>query len=547
MTNPVWTLYSRRFGSRLGYWLSVLGFNWRDQSTSNRVYLAYFGIFWAIWAVAVFSLLGTWIAQVLGLFPTVVPSELALNLAEISLVGWALYSLWRATRRSPFVFNEEDAYLVCQTPVSRPGVALALFLLNWFEAAFPFAFGTIAICFGVVEARLAGGQLSPDKVAGYLTYSLTGLSLVLPLHLGLQAAAWAVGALRLRGRRDYPILRWTAPALVVLLALTPVALSAGAVTAGTVLQQPWLWPLNAVLRAGFVPGGAWPVGVLAALASVVGGLAILVLAARRLSFSRASQETTLQAALQNARQFGRGDLAQSLALRQRLGAGRRPSRLLTRPGSWVMVSKAVIQALRAFTLGRTFTWFYVVLLSGAVLSAPNLTVKALLGALWVLAVGNATTSRLRSDLANWGILRLLPLPTGEMFLAEFGLAWATAALLGEVALSVLPLPSLTYRLVLGAVLPFLVACVALAAGSDVLRQARVRTLMVPALTTENVPQPGLAGLLQGLASVAVPIGLLEWSAGQPEALFWAPVVIGAALLITLMNLEAILMAYRWMR
>jgi hypothetical protein len=547
MTHPLWTLYSRRFGLRLGYWLSVLGFNWRDQSTSNRVYLAYFGIFWAIWAVAVFSLLGTWIAQALKLFPRAVPPELALNLAEISLVGWALYSLWRTTRRSPFVFSEEDAYLVCQTPLSRPGVALALFLLNWFEAAFPFAFGTVGICFGVVEARLAGGQLSPDKVAGYLTYSLTGLGLVLPLHLALQAAAWAVGALRLRGRRDYPILRWTAPVLLGLLIITPVVLAGGAVTAGSALQQPWLWPLYAALRAAFVPGGAWPVALLVALAIVAASLAFLLLAARRLSFSRAAQETTLQATLQTARRFGRGDLAQSLALRHRLGAGRRPSPLLSRPGSWVMVSKAVIQAVRAFTLGRTFTWFYVVLLSGAALSAPNLTVKALLGALWVLAVGNATTTRLRSDLANWGILRLLPLPTGQMFLAEFSLAWATTALLGEAALSVLPLPSLGYRLVLGAVLPFLVACVTLAAGSDVLRQARVRTLMVPALTTENVPQPGLAGLLQGLASVAVPIGLLEWSTRQPEGLFWAPLVVGAALVITVLNLEAMLIAYRWMR
>ena len=40
---------------------------------------------------------------------------------EASLVGWGLYSLWRASRRSPFVFTEEDAHLVCQTPVSRPG------------------------------------------------------------------------------------------------------------------------------------------------------------------------------------------------------------------------------------------------------------------------------------------------------------------------------------------------------------------------------------------------------------------------------------------
>ena len=52
------------------------------------------------------------------------PPQIALGLAEISLAGWTLYSLWRASRRSPFVFTEEDAHLVCQTPVSRAGVVV---------------------------------------------------------------------------------------------------------------------------------------------------------------------------------------------------------------------------------------------------------------------------------------------------------------------------------------------------------------------------------------------------------------------------------------
>ena len=128
MTHPVWTLYIRRFGQRLGYWLSALGLNWRDSSTSNRLYMLYFFAFWAVWAVAVFALLGGWIAAILGLLRAAAPPQIALGLAEISLVGWGLYSLWRASRRSPFVFTEEDAHLVCQTPVNRPGVALALFL-----------------------------------------------------------------------------------------------------------------------------------------------------------------------------------------------------------------------------------------------------------------------------------------------------------------------------------------------------------------------------------------------------------------------------------
>jgi hypothetical protein len=548
MTHPIWTLYARRFGQRLGYWLSALGLNWRDQSTSNRLYMVYFFAFWAVWAVAVFALLGGWIAAILGLFPAGTPPQIALGLAEISLVGWTLYSLWRASRRSPFVFSEEDAHLVCQTPVSRAGVALALFLLNWYEAAFPFAFGTIAICFGVVQARHTGA-FAPEQLLDYLTYSLRGLSLIIPLHLGLQALAWAVGALRLRGRTDYPWLRWSAPAVGAVLVLTPLALPSQALPALRLLQQPWLWPLNAELGAGFVPSGAWGPWGLAALLALVfaaASVAALVAAAQRLSFSRAAQETTMQAMLQGARRFGRPDLAQALALRQRLGAGRPPSEWLARPGSWVMLSKAAIQTARGLTLGQIVTWLYIAGLGAGVLTAPNIFVKLLVGALWVLAVSNATTARLRSDLANWALLRLLPLPAQRLFLAELALPWAVTVLLGEAAMSLVPSLALSYRLVVGAGLPFLVGSVALAAGADVLRQARVRTLMVPALTTENVPQPGLWGLLQGLASVALVLGVLEWSLQQPGWALWVPLALGLAFVTLEINLGSVLSAYRWM-
>jgi hypothetical protein len=546
MTHPIWTLYSRRFSQRLGYWLSALGLNWRDQSTSNRLYMVYFFLFWAVWAVAVFALLGGWIAAILGLFPAGTPPQIALGLAEVSLVGWTLYSLWRASRRSPFVFTEEDAHLVCQTPVSRAGVALSLFLLNWYEAAFPFAFGAIAICFGVVQAQHTGA-FAPEQLLDYLAYSWRGLSLIIPLHLGLQALAWTVGALRLRGRQDYPALRWSAPAVGAVLVLTPLALPSSALLAPRLLQQPWLWPLNAALGAGFVPGGAWAAGALLALVFAAAGVAALVAAAQRLSFSRAAQETTMQAMLQGARRFGRADLAQALALRQRLGAGRPPSDWLARPGSWAMLSKAAIQTARGLTLNQIVTWLYIAGLSAGVFTAPNIFVKLLVGALWVLAVSNATTARLRSDLANWALLRLLPLPAQQLFLAELALPWAVTVLLGEAAMSLAPGLALSYRVVVGAGLPFLVGCVALAAGADVLRQARVRTLMVPALTTENVPQPGLWGLLQGLASVALALGLLEWALRQPGWAIWVPAALMLAFIMAELNLGSMLSAYRWMR
>src|SRR5207248_498241 len=112
--------------------------------------------------------------------------------------------------------------------------------------------GTIAVSFGVVQA-LHTGPFLPEQLGDYLAYSVKALSLILPLHLGLQACAWTVGALRLRGRQDYPALRWAAPAVGALLIVTPISLPSQAAPALRVLQQVWLWPLNAALGAGLVP------------------------------------------------------------------------------------------------------------------------------------------------------------------------------------------------------------------------------------------------------------------------------------------------------
>ena len=61
------------------------------------------------------------------------------------------------------------------------------------------------------------------------------------------------------------------------------------------------------------------------------------------------------------------------------------------------------------------------------------------------------------------------------------------------------------------------------------------------LLSATLFQSKLALYTSYVLGATLPKGLL------PEALFWAPLVLGAALVITLMNLEAMLIAYRWMR
>ncbi len=55
--HPVWILFRRRTLSRLEYWLKALGYNLRDRSLNNKLYLVYFSAFWLLWIVVVFALL----------------------------------------------------------------------------------------------------------------------------------------------------------------------------------------------------------------------------------------------------------------------------------------------------------------------------------------------------------------------------------------------------------------------------------------------------------------------------------------------------------
>ena len=546
--NPLRMLYGRRLTARLAYWLSALGLNLRDTSTANRLYSVYFLVFWLIWAVAMYSLVGSNLALILRAVPGVDLPAVWVTLALFALTGWNLWTLWRAGRQSPFVLTEEDAYLLAQTPVARRPLALTLFLSTWVEALVPFVLVTVGLCFATVEFRFPG-DMTLEKVGEYARYTGQALLVLLPLHFALQALVWAAGAARLRRARDLPWLRWAAPALLLLIAASaalPTALG------GAPLQ--WtrpllLWPLTAPLTLGFAtPAAAGP--WLLAVAAGVGGAALagaaLVYSAGALNLSRAAQETASSATLAQARRYGRSDVVDYLEARRRLQGERRPSPLLRRAGPEVLFAKDRLQTFRALRLGTVLGWLLAGSLAAGVFASPSLPLKLIVGALWVLNAGQVTTLRLRGDLAHWWLFKLLPIPARSVFTLEFALPCAAVVVVGWVSLLLVPLPG-PAKLAALALLPALVFNLALAAGCDILRQARVRTLMVPSLAVENVPQIGLGGLLQGLASVALPFWLYQTALTSPAGAFYLGGAVLAALAALVVNLEMIMQAYRWMR
>jgi hypothetical protein len=541
--NPVWDLARRRAFSRLAFWLLALGYDARDRSTTNRVYLVYFCLFWLGWITAMFALLGTQLAQALRSMPGIDPLQLVILLSTYALSGWAVIQLWQAARRSPFVFSEQDSFLLCQTPVSRRTVGLAWFLQSWFATAPFFAAGAVILSFTLVEFG-PRQVLPPLMLVQYLGAALRALSLVVPLQMALQAAVWGIGALRLgpRGRggaRENLWLRLAAPLLgLVLLASLLVP------GAGSVVLVPIRLPLQAAFTAGSSLAPGWWIGFGLCLLYLGASLIWLANRSTTINLGQAARETRIRYAVQLARSLQRNDLAAALIQQEHLRAVHRPSRLPARAGRWVLVWKDAVQSLRSLRLSLILSWLVAFVLCLGMFRASSWALQMVLAGLWTISLGSLTARRLRSDLARWWLLRSLPLRGSDLLTAELALSCGLGTLLGWLALAFSGRP-LGPCLIAAALLPFLVISAALGSAHDILRHSKARFLMAPGIAEENVPQQNAGGVLQGLASVLLPAAILFWLWASPDRILAGPVALLLAAFIVILNLQSVLVAYRW--
>lgn len=499
----VWMVRSRQIVRKLAWWLTVLGYDHRDRSLTNRIYQVYVTIFWGWWFFVVLSLFtgpAKTILSALGFTPF---SQAATLLTTLALLGWGLYKLWQATLRSPFVFSENDAHLICQTPVPRSSVALAWLLGDWFEPALPFWAGAVTLSFALVESGLEHKISIVDLIA-YITAGLKALLIIALLQLGLMALVWAVGALRLWHDRQ---LTWQPGAVRLCILAVGLALAYALIPQGLggLSHLPWqvvLWPLAFPLSAAF---GAVPLlfGLLIGLAWCGLGLVILTRAGAHLNLSRAAQETTQLEKIETAQRYGQTELAKQLALTDRLSGGHPPNRLPLRPDGWMLGWKDVLQSSRAFSLSDAWGWLTLSAVSLGVCLVSEPGARGLLLAIWAVMVGQRVTARLQKDLANWSLLHLLPFSSRRLLLAEFTLPWALVVLLGWILLALAGGGwTLPIRLSAALLLPCLSAAVSLAAAYDLLRQAKPDMLL-----NGNAPQVSSVGGLLGILCLALPLGL----------------------------------------
>jgi hypothetical protein len=540
--DPVWILFRRRTFSRLAYWCLVLGFDLRDRSLTNRFYFIYFCAFWLAWFVAVFALLGSALAGSFGSLPAASPPALAVLLGAFMLAAWGLVQLWQVTGRSPFVFSEPDATLLCQAPVRRRSVGVAWFLMDWFGTVLPFAAGAVMLSFALTEAALPH-LVSLRDLPAYFAASLRALAIVLPLQMGLQAGLWGLGAWRLRRVSK------TKPGWLHWLRLAVLIPGLGLLAAlflpdwRAIVLAPLTFPLQAAFGEVLSPFD-WMVRAGLGLLVLALGMAVLLVCTSRMHLGRAAQETRLQSIIrlhQGALNF---ELAGMLKRQSRMKATRPPSRLPVRSGAWMLAWKDLVQSWRTLRASQVLRWVWVFFLGLGIFLAPGWVVQLIIGGLWAVSLGDLATGRLRSDLARWWLLRSLPLRNSDLLLAQLGPACGLGLLLGWLALALAGPPS-PFGWLAAALLPFLVASAAMGSARDILDNAKARVLMTPSLAEENVPRQDIQGVLIVLISVGLPLGLLAWGRFHPGGLVWGLMSLPVAALIAVLMFQLVLSVYRW--
>ena len=524
----VWMVRSRQILSRFRFFLAIFGYDRNDRSLTHKIYLIYAAVFYTLWAFAVLSLLAGVTAQFLedigklGAHPEGIPismPDLAVGISTLGLLAWFILAAYRASRRSPIIFSEEDAYLICQTPADRRAVALAWLAGQWPPAAAPIWAIAVTLGFSLVEAS-SQGNLNGADIPRYVLAGFRSLSIVLFLQLGMVAIVWALGILRLQKDNVRPQLYLLPLVAAALLAFAWFSIGwRGFIPA---IEPTWaliLLPVQIPLQAGYGLSN-WGPGMLISLGWTIAGLLILTWAAAEINLSRAAQESrglparglsVLSEPTRRTQPAGKGKIQ---------GAEHLPSPWFkrldwqARKSVQSLVLKDLVQSSRLRWLTRLGRWIGLYLIGLAVVVIPSLpgsdwTVGALALVYWALMIAQQSTFRLKDDLAKWLLFRQLPLSARQLFSGDLIIAWARAVLIAWASLATAALLELaglpllfganwTEFLGLALLAAFMIGCIGLVGALDMLRQAKSALLLAG-----QSPQVGMLSLFLGGAIALV--------------------------------------------
>jgi hypothetical protein len=497
--NAIWLVRSRELASRLRFWTAIVGYDPRDHSLIHRIYLVYLIIFFSLWGFSVLTLLADVGIWVLSFFKGLPPAIATTIIMVVALLLDAVLRGYKSCRRSPFVFSEEDAGLICQTPVDRRQVAFVWLLGDWPLACLPFVVLAVVLRFSSLQLAEQGPFLW-SYLPRYWLAAFIVTSIVLPLHLSFMAGGFALGSLRLHRARDFPALSWI-PVGFVLVTVSLAYINIGFLES---LFSPLVFPL----KAGYGLEN-WLVGFILAVFLALVGLVALYFASPRLNLSRAAQESGSRWANQQVSILGDSRLMRQMKLRGRLGIHHSPSRIPGREGAWSLVWKDIVISYRAINFSLALVWLGIFGLSLGIVIAPDWGTRFWGFIIWCYFVGQRCTDRLRSDLELWIVSRQLPFSWNVALAADLAVSTIFATLLFWLAILIGSVLGFSPQIYLILLAPVSILSIELAASFDLLRKCHSSELLAG-----QVADPGATGLLLGAIFAGIPLLLIPWLSGH---------------------------------
>ena len=538
----VLTIRSKQVLSSINYWLSIVGYDIHDHSALTLIYLFYLIVFFSAWTLAVMFLVSDFIVNTLSpflaslgiAFTNIVPA-----IGMILLMLWSLFSVCKAANRSPLVFSENDAHLLCQTPADRRFITLAWFFGEWPSKVAPVLAIAATVGFALLELDVNNGIKILS--AGYLVVvALKPLSIIIPLHIGLFAAVWVVGVYRLQRNVNRMNLMRLLQILALILAVTLFM-----VTFGSILFPSFFTgfrPLLSFLTFPFdiaFSEGVWGQGLVVSIGLMIISLTLLWQISDKVNLSRAAQETQHFQAQRVALRIGDFDLISEMKDLERLGSMHVPSKIPSFPGSWIMTWKEFVQSQRTMTISRLWSWVVIFLLTftGIVAGVTLLDSSSffLLIFYWMLLVGKQTSARFKKDLGTWWLLYSLPLSPRRIILHDIVPPVSVIIFLTWLAMWISSNLGLYISPIIVCSVPFAVAGISFASIFDILRQSDSNKLL-----EGRTPDFGLVSLFLRLTCIAVPISiyfLINKFSFLPEVGILTTILAGGSLTITLLRLS----------
>ena len=487
-------LRSKQEESELGYWLSFVAYDPSDRSFLNRLYLFYLLIFFMIWFFVVLIFFAKYGGMVLSFINPLSSSSAAVMIEMILLSGWNLYQMALCSKRSPIVFSEQDATLICQTPVNRRQLVLRWIWMPWVKSAIPFWFIAIMLGFSVAESNYSG-VIAANKIFEYAGFGLNALISLVPIHLSFFVIQWMVGVFRLQKSTHRNWIGIPAIGLAILFLIIVIISSFSSLS----ITKSIITPLEYLLVAGFI-GSIDPTALLLGTLFVLLALGLLFFIASEFNLSRAAQETSEIDLINNATHYGFTDFVEQRRLQSQLGTGHSSAHLPPLKGSASLIWRNLTQAIRSFRWKTLMPWITICIVMMGLPILPTFWSR-MLGLLYlVFQISPLTSVRLRSDLSCWMILQQLPISKKNILLADLGLSLPIILLFSIAGLGLSTLITHDFPFGMMLLLPGLLASIACGAAFDILRRSKTDLLL-----TGNAPSVGTQGFLLGLIGVYIPL------------------------------------------